>query len=415
VRNDTTCILYKQGATAADFTDVSADAKLTSVGKWIGSSWADYDSDGRRDLYLLSDGGDNQLYNNKTTGFELVVAPATKDAGKARSAAWGDYDNDGRLDLLLVNDGGALRLMRQTSGADFTPSGAGPLQQVGPGRSGILGDYDNDGDLDIFVTQCGERDRLIRNDGGGTFVDLGALVFSGADSSTGAAWGDYDNDGDLDLLVADQDGATRLYQNDYAGTNNWLKVRPVGRSRGEQSPGAQVRIWLADETKQVREISAGGGYYSSDEAVAHFGLGAATQVDSMVVTWPSGESKSLTNQAAGQLLVVAQPAASAVDDGDEFGRVPKLVTGLRSIYPNPFNPATQVLFELGQREPVRVRIYDVAGRLVQELWNESLDAGQHKVVWHGRDRTDRTVAAGVYFVRLQIGDQGWTRSIVLVK
>lgn len=416
VRNDTTCVLYERGSGTDDFADVTVNEGISMEGKWIGSAWGDYDSDGRPDLYLLSDGGTNQLYHNEETGFQLIFSTPVLDNGKARGAAWGDYDNDGKLDILLVNDQGRSHLMRHSGAGVFTDIASGPIQESGPSRSGIWGDYDNDGDLDIFVTQCGQRDRLIRNDGAGKFLDMGALVFSGADSSTGAAWGDYDNDGDLDLVVADQAGATRLYLNNYSGGANWLKVKAVGPDGGAPVPGTRIRIWREELPTQLREISAGGGYYSSDEMVVHFGLGEVTTVDSLHVLWPSGASRALTNVAAGQTLVVTAGVA-AVGGGDDggLGTVPRVVTGLRGIYPNPFNPATHVKFDLASRGMVRIRIYDVAGRMVRELMNKSMAMGHHKIMWRGRDRSDRPVAAGVYFVQLQAAGETWTQGVVLVK
>ncbi len=416
VRGDTACTLFEQGLGSDSFNDVSTDVNLLTQGSWIGSAWADYDSDGRRDLYLLSDGGANELYRNTLTGFEQVSQVPLQDDGHARSAAWGDYDNDAKPDLLLVNDDGRSHLLRYTA-SSFTEVVSGPFQETGPGRSGIWGDYDNDGDLDIFMTQCGQRDRLIRNDGNGSFRDLGAFVFSATDSSTGAAWGDYDNDGDLDLVVADQSGATRLYRNDSANDNKWLKVKVVGPIGEAPMPGTRIRVWRDGESSQVREVGAGGGYYSTDETTALFGLGTSTLVDSLRIVWPTGATRSVYEVAVDQLLVVVAPTPSAVpeEDGSGSGAVPWLVTGLRDVYPNPFNPVTQVRFDLASRQLVRVRIYDVAGRLVRELVARSLPAGQHKVFWRGRDRSDRAVAAGVYYVQLQADGQAWTRSAVLVK
>jgi len=415
VRADTTCVLYEHGSGNGDFVDVTEGVNLDDEGQWVGSAWADYDNDGRRDLYLLNDGEENRLYRNLAGGFEAVGSAPTRDDGQARSAAWGDYDNDGKPDLLLVNDGSQNQLLRNAGSGSFTRVVSGPLQGSGPGRSGIWGDYDNDGDLDIFLTQCGDRDRLLRNDGVGKFVDLGALVFSAPDSSTGAAWGDFDNDGDLDLAVGDRFGGTRLYRNHDAGTNHWLKVRLIGHGPSAPVPGTRVKITLSEAPNQIREIGAGGGYYSTDEMVVHFGLGAATAIESLEVIWTTGQLQILTEVAADQLLEIVQATPTGVVEDDRPGSVPQLVTGLKGVFPNPFNPATQVRFDLAHDGQAQVRVYDVAGRLVRELLRQNLAAGSHRVVWNGRDGAERTVAAGVYFVRLQVDRQSWTQGVVLAK
>ena len=414
VHDDRTCVLYKQNA-SGEFQDVSEVATLTVRGSWMGSSWVDYDGDGRRDLYLMSDDGANQLLHNLQAGFDVVSSPLAENTGQASSAAWGDFNNDNKMDLLLVNNGSRNRMLKATTAGAFTEVVTGPIREIGQSASGIWGDYDNDGDLDIFLTYTGARDRLIRNDLASKFVDLGELVFDTPDSSTGAAWGDYDNDGDLDLLVADQAGPTRIYRNDYAGTNHWLKVQTKGLNNAGAVAGTQIKVVLDDATNQRRELGAGGGYYSADAMIAHFGLGEVTLVDTLKVIWPGGEVKILEDVAVDQLVVVEKDGASAVGDDEYVDGVPRLVTGLRSIAPNPFNPATQVRFDLAQRGEVQVRVYDVAGRLVAELLHKTMAAGSHRIVWRGRDRADRSVAAGVYFIQLQAAGQTWTQGAVLVK
>ena len=412
VRADSSCTLYGQDTAGGTFADVSADVDLDFAGGWTGSAWGDYDNNGRRDLYLFGD-GTNKLLHNEASGFVDAGGSGPQDNGATRSAAWGDYDNDGHQDLLLVNDLGITKLLRNGLGT-FTAAPVAPLAEGGAGRSGIFGDYDNDGDLDIFLTRCGARDRLLRNDGGSRFVDLGQEIFAGPDSSMGAAWGDYDGDGDLDLAVAVQGGATRLYRNDYAGSNHWFAVRALNAEGGAPVPGTRVHIWLATVADQKREIGAGGGYYSTDDLTAHFGLGVDTVVDSLRVIWPDGSVEVRTAVSADQVLTVWPSTVSAVGD-DVAGDLPRLVTGLKGIAPNPFNPATRVRFDLERPGPVRLRVYDVAGRFVRELENRVLPAGVHYAVWRGRDHADRAVAAGVYFLRLEAGGRTWTRGAVLVK
>ncbi|MFA6976404.1 MAG: T9SS type A sorting domain-containing protein [Mesotoga sp.] len=74
---------------------------------------------------------------------------------------------------------------------------------------------------------------------------------------------------------------------------------------------------------------------------------------------------------------------------------------LHSNYPNPFNPSTTINFSLPKTAPVRLVIYNIRGQKVKELLNESLEGGNHNVVWNGRDDGNRPVASGVYFTRLE--------------
>lgn len=74
---------------------------------------------------------------------------------------------------------------------------------------------------------------------------------------------------------------------------------------------------------------------------------------------------------------------------------------LHSNYPNPFNPSTTINFSLPKTAPVKLVIYNIRGQKVKELLNESLEGGNHNVVWNGRDDSNRPVASGVYFARLE--------------
>jgi hypothetical protein len=90
-------------------------------------------------------------------------------------------------------------------------------------------------------------------------------------------------------------------------------------------------------------------------------------------------------------------------------------TRLGEIYPNPFNPGTTVLFELGEPSRVTLRIYDVSGRLVRELVNENREMGTYSERWDGRDSSGRSVASGVYFCQFKCGGSEQTKKMVLLE
>ncbi len=83
---------------------------------------------------------------------------------------------------------------------------------------------------------------------------------------------------------------------------------------------------------------------------------------------------------------------------------------LQQNFPNPFNPVTQINFDLPRKAQVTIDIYDTAGRLVHNLLHESLQAGRHSVVWNAS-----SFGSGVYLVRMQAGSYTGTRKIVLIK
>lgn len=95
-----------------------------------------------------------------------------------------------------------------------------------------------------------------------------------------------------------------------------------------------------------------------------------------------------------QTIVLYRAGVTAVDD-----TTPSAASPLRA-YPNPFNPATSVAFELAVDGPVRLEVVDLRGRLVATLFDGSLAAGSHERTWRGADASGRPVAGGVYLARL---------------
>ena len=74
---------------------------------------------------------------------------------------------------------------------------------------------------------------------------------------------------------------------------------------------------------------------------------------------------------------------------------------LRSNYPNPFNPITNIPFDLKDAEKVNLSVYDVNGRLVKELTNQLWKAGYHELQWNGKNSSGQTVGTGIYFIKME--------------
>jgi len=94
---------------------------------------------------------------------------------------------------------------------------------------------------------------------------------------------------------------------------------------------------------------------------------------------------------------------------------PTTVTALYPNAPNPFNPTTSIRYSLKERQRVSIRIYDVAGRLVRTLVDESRPAGVQKVAWHGRNDHGQAVASGVYFIEMRTDNFRRIQKAVLLK
>ncbi|MFH1276882.1 MAG: FlgD immunoglobulin-like domain containing protein [Candidatus Eisenbacteria bacterium] len=96
------------------------------------------------------------------------------------------------------------------------------------------------------------------------------------------------------------------------------------------------------------------------------------------------------------------------------GAVPT-TTRLLGNVPNPFNPVTEIRFDLSNRVPVSLEVYNVSGQRVRTLSSGALSAGSHAVTWDGRDDGGASVSSGVYFYRLQAGEFSESKRMTLIR
>ncbi len=218
------------------FTDVAAQAGLTTPTNSTSATWADYDNDGWLDVFICCQKQRSLLYRNRRDGtFEEVALRAGIPAEMlgVLGAAWLDVDNDRYPDLFVnISTGvagnagtGHARLFRNNRDGTFTDATRdngidGPTS----GFSCWAFDYDNDGWLDIFATTtshttdevvqgllkmpCEQKSlvRLFRNNAGRGFVNVApAAGLTGVYSPMGSNFGDFDNDGYLDFYLATGD------------------------------------------------------------------------------------------------------------------------------------------------------------------------------------------------------------------
>lgn len=196
----------------AQFTDVSAASGLAATPTGWCTLWADYDNDGDSDLFVGRDGwagpARNSLFRNDGEGrlTDVAAQAGLADPGRACfTAAWADYDRDGRLDLYVSNFlHSPNALFRQNPDGTFTDVAvkagvAGRQSSIGC----AWGDYDNDGDPDLYVVNLAAENNLYRNNGDGTFADVTRHAGVAMPVSSYAAfWLDFDNDGHLDLFCS---------------------------------------------------------------------------------------------------------------------------------------------------------------------------------------------------------------------
>jgi hypothetical protein len=146
--------------------------------------------------------------------------------------------------------------------------------------------------------------------------------------SLGCCWVDYDNDGFLDLFASrgDTRGSFLFHNNlpNTGNTNAWLTVRLAGTVSNRSAIGARVRVkayYRGAARWQVRQITGGSGTFGHNELQANFGLGVATNVDTVRIEWPSGAVQEFQNIAPLQILTYTEPPlllAGATNGAPQF-------------------------------------------------------------------------------------------------
>jgi hypothetical protein len=320
------------------FTDVSDKSGISAyVGRTMGVTAADFDNDGWDDIYVSNDRTENFLFHNKHDGTFEEVGNDTDTAygqnGESTSSmgpVFADFEGRGVLDL-WVTDGHYNRLLHNTGKMSFEDMGASNgvsqanAQYVSWG-TGVY-DFDNDGLLDILIFHGGlihlipQEHTLFRGLGKGKFEDVSreaGPVMSARTTARGACFADYDNDGKMDAFQVNLGGKGTLLHNVSTNTGHWIGIKLVGARTGKTGTGsnrdgigARVEVFAGGQ-RQTAERVAGSGYLSQNDGRLHFGLGAATTIDKLIVHWPSGREQTLEKLGVDKVLTVEEPKTGDV-------------------------------------------------------------------------------------------------------
>lgn len=318
-------LLHNNGdPNAPGFTDVSEQAGISTVAAaGLGVVCEDLNDDDWIDVYVANDGYANHLWLNQADGTFVEAGMETgsafnmqgsPEAGMGIVAA--DFNNDSSADLFLThlaNESNTLYVNRGGSGGfedASAASGLGTPSVPYTGFGNAAFDAELDGDIDVFIVngrvartdprpdagvgspwdRYAEPNLFSINGGDGRFAreTTGArAICDGVEISRGLATGDIDGDGLVDLLVSNIESPARLYRNQAPREGRWLSVRAVDPRLARDAIGARVNV-VVGEHLRWRTISAGGGYLSSSDFRAHFGLGDSDHIDRIEVRWPDG-------------------------------------------------------------------------------------------------------------------------------
>jgi len=272
-----------------------------SEGGNYGSIWTDYDNDGDQDCFIAKcrGGGSsakiNELHRNNGDGTftDVSLISNMADPVQTWSSAWNDYDNDGFMDAVIgasSTSDGSHKVMKNNGDGTFSDVTAGSGWDTNPNLNieHISYDFDNDGFTDVL----GGGNKIMFGNGDFTFFPFSYSFISGA-------IGDLNNDGFLDI----QNNQT-VFFND-GNENNWIKVNMLGVESNSNGIGARVEIY-GSWGKQIRDIRSGEGFRHMNTLNAHFGIGTATEIDSIRIKWPSGIEDTYPNPTINESFVIVE-------------------------------------------------------------------------------------------------------------
>ena len=316
------------------FTDVSQAWGIRShLGKGMGVGVADYDLDGRQDLFVTNDSDYEFLFHNLGNKFEEVAfragvaLPQDGDFVSGMGLDFRDINNDGYPDIAYaaLNDQ-TFPLYENSGKGDFIDitdsSGMRDLTMKMAGYGVGFYDFDNDGWKDMFVTRghvesmavpgadIDQYNTVFHNPGKtGQWIALTAeagLTARAAARHRGCAFGDLDGDGRVDVVATALNADAEIWMNRSENSNHWLDIALRGTKSNRDGIGARIKVVTASGT-QYNHMTTSVGYASSSDGPVHFGLGPDARAALVEIWWPSGTVQTLRNVDADRVLRVVEP------------------------------------------------------------------------------------------------------------
>lgn len=318
------------------FTDVSVKSGVgLPESKGMGVVLADFNQDGWPDIAIANDTWPNFLFQNNHDGsfsdVSLLSGLAASEDGRYEAGMGidaADVDGDGLLDVYITHlDFELNRLYHNNGDGTFTDvtyaSGIGNKAYLLSGVAAKFIDYDNDGWPDIVQANGAMVDNvslyhsmvsykepllMFRNLGNGHFdksSDQLGPDFVHPIAGRGLATADFMNDGAVGLAVVARGDYPELLRNNGAAANHWLEILLIGTKSNRDGIGSVLKL-TSEGVTRIDQAKGGTSYMSASDPRIHFGLGKRTKVESLTITWPSGQVDKLTNLPLDQIIAVKE-------------------------------------------------------------------------------------------------------------
>ncbi len=332
------------------FTDVSAEAGIQvtnpatgePAGKALGLAPVDVDRDGAMDLLVANDTVGNFFFHNLGDGtFEEVGAAwglAYDRMGQATGAMGVDvahYRDDGELGFVIGNFANEMTSLYVSQGDptlfadEAIGEGIGAASRAALSFGVFLFDYDLDGRLDVLQTNGHLEEEINTVDPSQNYRQPAQLFWNAGPSARstyvqvpaeatgalgqpivgrGSAYADVDLDGDLDVVLFQVGDRLLLLENQQQLGHHWLRVDLAGdpaQGVSRDAIGARVELTAGGRT-QVRHVMPFKSYLSQSQRAVTFGLGEATEVESLKVVWPNGDEQVVEDVPVDGRVVVRQ-------------------------------------------------------------------------------------------------------------
>jgi enediyne biosynthesis protein E4 len=321
--------------TFTDASDASGVGKPEAKG--MGVLLADFNNDGWMDIAIANDSWPNFLFLNKHDGTfqdaSFVSGLAASEDGRYEAGMGidaADVDGDGWQDVYITHlDFELNRLYHNNQNGTFDDytyrSGIGNKAILMSGVSAKFLDYDNDGwpdivqingamvdNVQLYHSEVTYKEPLLmfRNVGKGQFEKTSEALgpdFMRPIAGRGLATADYDNDGDIDIATNNRDDYPELLRNDGGNSNHWLEIFLIGTRSNRDGIGASLKL-TSEGITHVEQAKGGMSYMSASDPRIHFGLGKRSKIDSLEITWLSGQVDRLTNVPIDRIIAVKEGA-----------------------------------------------------------------------------------------------------------